>query len=44
MQRDLNEVYKNDKTTMGHLFENFIAAEIISAVSSVLVMTSLAHC
>jgi predicted AAA+ superfamily ATPase len=31
MQRDLNEVYKNDKTTMGHLFENFVAAEIMKA-------------
>jgi predicted AAA+ superfamily ATPase len=34
MQRDLNEVYRNDKTVMGHLFENFIAAEIMKAVKS----------
>ena len=34
MQRDMKEVYKNDKTVMGHLFENFIAAEIMKAVKS----------
>ena len=34
MQRDINDVYKNDKTTMGHLFENFVATEIIKAARS----------
>ena len=34
MQRDMEEVYKNDKTAMGHLFENFIATEIMKAVKS----------
>jgi len=34
MQRNLEEIYKNDKTTMGHIFENFIATEIIKAAKS----------
>jgi len=34
IQRDINEVFKNDKVTMGHIFENFIATEIIKAASS----------
>ena len=34
MRRDLEEINKNDKTTMGHLFENFIACEIMKAVKS----------
>jgi predicted AAA+ superfamily ATPase len=34
MQRDMSEVYKNDKVTMGHLFENFIATEIMKATKS----------
>ncbi|MCL1865007.1 MAG: ATP-binding protein [Spirochaetes bacterium] len=34
MQRDMKEMYKNDKTTMGHLFENFIATEIMKAAKS----------
>ena len=34
MQRDLEEIYRNDKTTMGHIYENFIATEIIKAVKS----------
>ncbi|MDR0443940.1 MAG: ATP-binding protein [Treponema sp.] len=34
MQRDMNEVSANDKTTMGHLFENFIATEIMKATKS----------
>ncbi|GHV96541.1 ATPase [Spirochaetia bacterium] len=29
MRRDLREMYKNDRTTMGHVFENFIATEIM---------------
>ena len=33
MQRDLKDVYKTDKTTMRHLFENFIATEIIKAAA-----------
>lgn len=35
MQRDMKEMYKNDKTTMGHLFENFIATEIMKAAKSI---------
>ena len=34
MQRDMKEMYKNDKTVMGHLFENFIATEIMKAAKS----------
>ena len=34
IQRDIKEIYKNDKTVMGHLFENFIATEIVKAVKS----------
>jgi len=34
MQRNLEEIYKNDKTTMGHIFENFIATEIMKAAKS----------
>jgi predicted AAA+ superfamily ATPase len=29
MRRDMDEVYKSDPITMGHLFENFIACEIM---------------
>jgi predicted AAA+ superfamily ATPase len=29
MRRDIFDVYKNDPSTMGHVFENFIAAEIV---------------
>jgi len=35
MQRDMEEIYKNDKTTMGHIFENFIATEIMKATKSI---------
>jgi predicted AAA+ superfamily ATPase len=34
MQRDISDIYKNDKTTMGHIFENFIATEIMKAAKS----------
>ena len=34
MQRDMGEIFKNDSTTMGHVFENFIAAEIMKASKS----------
>ncbi|MDR2191411.1 MAG: ATP-binding protein [Endomicrobium sp.] len=34
MQRDIKEIYKNDAITMGHIFENFAAAEIIKNASS----------
>jgi len=34
MQRDMEEIYKNDKRVMGHLFENFIATEIMKASKS----------
>ena len=35
MQRDMAEIYKNDKTVMGHVFENFAASEIIKAAKSI---------
>ena len=34
LRRDLQDVFKNDPSFMGHLFENFIATEIMKAVSS----------
>jgi len=34
MQRNMNDVYRNDKPTMGHLFENFVATEIMKAAKS----------
>lgn len=34
MRRDISDVYKNNPTLMGHLFENFIATEIIKSTSS----------
>ena len=34
MQRNMEEIYRNDKTAMGHIFENFIATEIMKAVQS----------
>jgi len=34
MQRNIEEIYKNDKTVMGHVFENFIATEIMKAAKS----------
>jgi predicted AAA+ superfamily ATPase len=42
MQRDINEIHKNDRAAMGHLFENFIATEIMKAASS-LVGYSVSH-
>jgi len=34
MRRDLQDVYKNDPSIMGHLLENFIATEIMKAISA----------
>ena len=34
MRRDMGEVYKNDPSLMGHLFENFIATEIVKSASA----------
>jgi predicted AAA+ superfamily ATPase len=34
MQRELEEIYKSDTTVMGHIFENFIATEIMKAANS----------
>ena len=34
MQRDMEEISRNDMTTMGHIFENFIAGEIMKSVKS----------
>ena len=34
LRRDLKEMYQNDRITMGHLFENFVASEIMKNASS----------
>ena len=34
MQRDIEEINKNEIAVMGHIFENFIATEIMKAVNS----------
>ena len=34
MRRDMSEVYEKDPSCMGHLFENFIATEIIKSASA----------
>ncbi|MDR2019988.1 MAG: DUF4143 domain-containing protein [Treponema sp.] len=34
MKRDIGEIFRNDRTTMGHLFENYVAAEIMKHLSS----------
>jgi predicted AAA+ superfamily ATPase len=34
LRRDLGEIYNSDRITMGHLFENFIACEIMKNASS----------
>jgi len=34
MRRDLQDVYKNDPSQMGHLFENFAATEIMKSISA----------
>lgn len=31
MKRDIDEIYENDKKTFGHLFENFIATELLKS-------------
>ena len=33
LRRDINDLYKNDPSQMGHIFENFIAVEIIKSIS-----------
>jgi predicted AAA+ superfamily ATPase len=34
LRRDMEEVYEKDLSLMGHLFENFIATEIMKAISA----------
>jgi predicted AAA+ superfamily ATPase len=34
MRRDISDVYEKDPSLMGHLFENFIATEIMKAISA----------
>jgi len=34
LQRDMEEIYKYDKSVMGHIFENFIAVEIMKAAKA----------
>jgi len=35
LRRKLKEIYNNDRTAMGHLFENFVATEIIKNAASI---------
>ena len=42
LRRDLRDIYKNDPLTMGHIFENFIASEIMKNLKS-LVDISVSH-
>lgn len=42
MRRDISEIYKNKETIMGHLFENFIASEIMKNACS-LTNVSVSH-
>ena len=35
MKRDIDEVYKSDRIIFGHLFENFVATEVMNNLSSV---------
>jgi predicted AAA+ superfamily ATPase len=34
LRRDISDIYNNDRSAMGHIFENFIAAEIMKNASS----------
>jgi len=34
IRRDIEEIYKNDPSLMGHIFENFIASEIMKSASA----------
>jgi predicted AAA+ superfamily ATPase len=34
LQRDMEDLYKNDRTVMGRIFENFIACEIMKSAKS----------
>jgi len=34
LRRDINDINKNDPSQMGHIFENFIASEIMKTISS----------
>jgi predicted AAA+ superfamily ATPase len=34
MRRDIGEIFQNDRTAMGHLFENYVATEIMKRLSS----------
>jgi predicted AAA+ superfamily ATPase len=43
MRRDMMDVYENDPSLMGHLFENFIASEIVKSISSLPGKFSLSH-
>jgi predicted AAA+ superfamily ATPase len=36
LRRELSDIYNNDSVTMGHLFENFIATEIMKNASSLI--------
>ena len=34
LRRDISEIYKNDASFMGHIFENFIATEIMKSINT----------
>jgi predicted AAA+ superfamily ATPase len=36
LRRDISDIYNNDRNTMGHIFENFIATEIMKNASSII--------
>jgi predicted AAA+ superfamily ATPase len=36
LRRDIYDIYRNDRTAMGHLFENFIATEIMKNATSLI--------
>ena len=42
MRRDITDIYKNDSSAMGHIFENFIATEIMKNAAA-LEGVSVAH-
>ena len=42
LRRDVYDIYKNDRAAMGHIFENFIATEIMKNATS-LVDVSISH-
>jgi predicted AAA+ superfamily ATPase len=42
LRRDIDDIYNNDRTAMGHIFENFIATEIMKNATS-LIDVNISH-